>query len=174
MGPALTIPRTELSVGQSQFWFALSRFSILFTGDLPMKRWMLRLSALSGIVVLGLIAIAQAQRNAPPDNSDDTTTSASAERDPFAIRPERAAARQNASEPRRFAGDAAAQSIPAEDRPVKRLRNVVREASTTGDSSPPELDRAAPTNDPFNVRETAQGRIAALPRREGGFRTAER
>jgi hypothetical protein len=51
---------------------------------------MLRLSALSGIVVLGLIAIAQAQRSAPADNSNDAAPTA-AERDPFAIRPDQSA-----------------------------------------------------------------------------------
>jgi uncharacterized repeat protein (TIGR01451 family) len=122
-----------------------------------MKRWMLRLSALSGIVVLGLIAIAQAQRSAPADNSDATAPTA-AERDPFAIRPDQSAPQRSLDEPRRLGGDTAAASNSLEDRPVKRLRNIVREAAASGDSNPPEFDRAAVPSDPFNGR----GRSAAV------------
>jgi uncharacterized repeat protein (TIGR01451 family) len=121
-----------------------------------MKRWMLRLSALSGIVVLGLIAIAQAQRSAPADNSDDAAPTA-AERDPFAIRPDQSAPQRSLDEPRRLGGDTPAASNSLDERPVKRLRNIVREAAATGDSNPPEFDRAAVPSDPFNGR----GRSAA-------------
>jgi uncharacterized repeat protein (TIGR01451 family) len=115
-----------------------------------MKRWMLRLSALFGIVVVGLIAIAQAQRNAPPDNSDETAAWTSAERDPFA---DRAAIQRSSDEPRRLPSDADPTANSFENRPVKKLRNIVREAAARGESNPPEFDRAAAPSDPFALRD---------------------
>ncbi len=115
-----------------------------------MKRWILRLSALFGIVVLGLIAIAQAQRGGPTDNPDETPAPTAAERDPFA---DRAAVQRTADEPRRLDSDPSAPAGPLESRPAKKLRNILREAATQGDSNPPEFDRAAAPIDPFALRD---------------------
>jgi uncharacterized repeat protein (TIGR01451 family) len=119
-----------------------------------MKRWILRLSALFGIVVLGLIAIAQAQRSVPSNNADDATAPTAAERDPFADR----AAQRSADEPRRLESDSDSSANSSAERPTKRLRNILREAAAGGESNPPQFDRAAAPSDPFALRDrTAAG-----------------
>jgi uncharacterized repeat protein (TIGR01451 family) len=122
-----------------------------------MKRWMLRLSALSGVVVLGLIAIAQAQRSTgPSDNSDQVSPSAA--RDSFASRAA-AIPLQNAEESNRYGSTSTAKIISVEDRPAKRTNEIMR---TAGEPTDATADRATGSNDPFNLHERA---AAAPPER---------
>jgi uncharacterized repeat protein (TIGR01451 family) len=132
-----------------------------------MKRWMLRLSALSGVVVLGLIAIAQAQRSTGPSESSDQVAP-SASRDPFASRPDRTAPipLQNAEESNRYGAGSTAKIISVEDRPAKRTNEIMR---TGGEPTDAAADRATGSNDPFNLRERA---AAAPPERFRGDNTA--
>jgi uncharacterized repeat protein (TIGR01451 family) len=133
-----------------------------------MKRWTLRLAALSGIVVLGLIAIAEAQRNTDPTDyggragATDPAAPA-APRDPFALKPDRVATipLQGGDETSRPNPGSTARIVSVEDRPAKRPDDRMRVAA---DSSDAASDQGAAPNDPFNVGGRST-RASAPPRR---------
>ncbi len=133
-----------------------------------MKRWTLRLAALSGVVVLGLIAIAQAQRNADPTDYGGRAGAADAtvpapSRDPFALKPERVATipLDTGDEPRKPNPGSTTRIVSVEDRPAKRPSDLMRVAADTPDSA---ADRSAAPNDPFNVSGRSPA-TSAPPRR---------
>ncbi len=136
-----------------------------------MKRWTLRLSALTGVVVLGLIAIAQAQRSAGPADSYGVGGPPADGHN----RPEVVTISAEDGLNRRDAGSTA-RIVSVQDRPAKRPDDVIRAEAGAGDNVP-----AAP-RDPFNVRDSFDVRdrtssrnraaAAAPPDRFAGVTTA--
>ena len=142
-----------------------------------MKRMLIRLSVLSLVVVLGLIAIARAQRKTPADTgvesgeSDATaagateTTSETAtgeqtttKSDPFrAGRLQSAARAAAAREPSRFVADHGAKAISAVDDAKKAASDdssTARTASAaeSADASADSAESAPPPVDPFGLK----------------------
>ncbi len=115
-----------------------------------MKRWLLRLSALSGVVVLGLFAIAQAQRSTAATDNLAVDPPATA---PLTLPAEGASPRaaRDIDPPNRFSADSTARIISIEDQPARRLRPDAP-APRGADGV---ADGALAPGDPFNLHDRA-------------------
>jgi hypothetical protein len=114
-----------------------------------MKRWLLRLSALSGVVVLGLIAIAQAQRSTASFDSPDNAAPQS----------------QSSGDSGRIGPDSTARIISVEDRHAKRVGQIMQPTDDAADRAAAAGKPGAEPHDPFNLRDRTAG---ALPEQAPG------
>lgn len=123
-----------------------------------MKRWTLRLFALSGVVVLGLIAIAQAQRSiVPSEDYPGANARPAAGRDQSAGQNRPEIVQISAVEPDRYSPGSTARIVSVQDRPAKRPDDVIR-AESANDDVP-----AAP-RDPFSARDSVASRDSSPAR----------